>query len=71
MRVIRRGSPLTSTRSRLRQGQRPGRSIAAVVVYLVSFVILLLAVSHYYLFPAIEATRDATHLQKQVLSAQA
>jgi hypothetical protein len=65
MRIVHRGSLRSS------QSSRPARSVAAVVIYLVGFVILLLAVSHYYLFPAYEATRDANHVQKQVLSAYA
>jgi predicted histidine transporter YuiF (NhaC family) len=56
---------------RRRRRRRPARSIVAVLIYLVGFVILLVMVSHYYLVPAIEATRDATHLQRKALSAYA
>ncbi|HZK81474.1 MAG TPA: hypothetical protein VFC46_10415 [Humisphaera sp.] len=69
MRVSRRPSPQTCKRSHRKE--RPARSITAVLIYLIGFVILLLVVSHYYLFPAIEATRGASHIQRQALSAYA
>lgn len=50
---------------------KPGRSVVPLVLYLAVFVALLLFVSHYYLFPAIEATRGADPLQKAFLSASA
>ena len=57
MRVVRRRSPRTCNRSR--QKRRPARSIAAVLIYLIGFVILLLVVSHYYLIPGDTKPRGA------------
>lgn len=76
------GVPLTSERNMDPQthvavrdfpsrNRRAGRSIVAVLVYLVAFLGLLLFVSHYYLFPAIQATRDATRSQRRALGASA
>lgn len=43
-------------------------SAVAVVVYLAGFVAVLLIVSHFYLLPAIEATRGADPKQRELLA---
>ena len=48
-----------------------GRSVVPVLTFLILFVVLLLFVSRYYLFPALEAARGASEPQKRVLSASA
>jgi len=48
---------------------RPARTIIAVVVYLVSFGLLLLLVSKAYLIPALVAKQGATAEHKKVLQA--
>jgi len=50
---------------------RSGRTIAAVVAFLSGFLILLLAVSHYYLLPAADAARSATKPATARLAAEA
>jgi len=50
---------------------RPARSALPVLIYLIGFVIVLAIVSHYYLFPAIEATRGADHKQREMLAGHA
>ncbi|MDB5302416.1 MAG: hypothetical protein JWO87_4079 [Phycisphaerales bacterium] len=67
------GSTLTPALSLKGRGGkfRPGRSPIAVLIYLVGYVVLLVFVSWYYLFPALVATRGADPLQRKLLSAHA
>lgn len=48
--------------------RRHGRSYVAVVVYLVVFALLLTAISHFYLIPAMEAAQRATPMERRLLA---
>jgi hypothetical protein len=50
---------------------RPSRSIWATLVFLLGFTLLIILVSHYFLLPAILASRDATAQEKQHIQAVA
>jgi hypothetical protein len=50
---------------------RPGRIYVATVVFLLSFGVVIFLVSFNYLIPALEATRDATAVERKQLSATA
>jgi hypothetical protein len=52
-------------------GFRSGRSIAAVLGFLVLFAILVILVSKFYLMPGIIAAQHATHAHRRKLAAQA
>jgi O-antigen ligase len=49
--------------------RRSGRTLLAVLLYLVAFGLLLSIVSHYYLIPALIAKHSATPDQKRLLAA--
>lgn len=61
----------TASPAERRQPRCAGRIVFQVVIYLAGFCILLMVVSRYYLIPAIEATRNASHEQRRALSASA
>ena len=48
---------------------RPSRMLWGVVIYLLGFLVLILAVSRYYLIPALVAEQSATPEQRRVLVA--
>ena len=43
----------------------------ATLVFLIGFAVLLVFISYWYLFPALEAARDATRVEKKGLAAHA
>jgi len=51
--------------------ERPARSIWPVLLFLLGFIILVTVLSHYFLIPALLATKDATAAEKQRISAYA
>ena len=48
---------------------RSGRSHWAVVAFLLAFALLIVIVSHYYLFPALEAASEAAPNERKTLAA--
>ena len=59
----------SSRHSRPRHAIRAGRTPWAVLLFLFGFTVLLVIVSYYYLFPALEAAQVATPNQKRGLQA--
>ena len=49
--------------------QRPWRTPWALMVYLLSFGILVAIISHYYLIPALQAAANASPRERRLLSA--
>jgi len=49
--------------------QRHWRTPWALIVYLLTFGVLVVIISHYYLIPAIRVAANATQREKQLLSA--
>ncbi len=54
---------------RLPNRPRQGRSYIPVLAFLVGFTVLIIFVSYYYLFPALEAASTATPREKKGLGA--
>lgn len=48
---------------------RPWRTPWALIVYLLTFAVLVVIISRYYLVPAMQAAVNATRQEKQLLSA--
>lgn len=51
--------------------RRPGFAFARLIAFLLGFAVLLIFVSHFYLFPALRARQTATEPERRILAAHA